>query len=74
MLSVGGHGCSERCPAGEFGKSGFLQFLGPTLQFLIGWKFYGEPMTTTRLLSFSLIWLAVGLYAVSTLRAARQTR
>ena len=53
---------------------GILQFLGPTLQFLIGWKFYGEPMTTTRLLSFSLIWLAVALYAVSTLRAARQTQ
>lgn len=51
---------------------GILQFLGPTLQFLIGWKFYGEPMTTARLLSFSLIWLAVALYAVSTLRTARQ--
>jgi chloramphenicol-sensitive protein RarD len=51
---------------------GILQFLGPTLQFLIGWKFYGEPMTTTRLLSFSLIWLAVALYAGSSLRAARR--
>lgn len=41
---------------------GILQFLAPTLQFFIGWKFYGEPMTEQRLLSFALIWLAVGIY------------
>ena len=42
---------------------GILQFLGPTLQFFIGWKLYGESMTGPRLLSFVLIWLAVGIYA-----------
>ena len=44
---------------------GILQFLGPTLQFLIGWKLYGEAMTGARLLSFALIWLAVALYAAN---------
>lgn len=44
---------------------GILQFLGPTLQFFIGWKLYGEPMTGARLVSFALIWLAVGVYAAS---------
>jgi chloramphenicol-sensitive protein RarD len=43
---------------------GILQFLGPTIQFFIGWKVYGEPMTSARLFSFGLIWLAVGIYAV----------
>jgi chloramphenicol-sensitive protein RarD len=43
---------------------GILQFLGPTIQFFIGWKLYGEPMTGARLLSFGLIWLAVGIYGV----------
>ncbi len=43
---------------------GILQFLGPTIQFLIGWQLYGEPMTAARLLSFGLIWLAVAIYAV----------
>jgi chloramphenicol-sensitive protein RarD len=42
---------------------GILQFLGPTLQFFIGWKLYGEEMTGARLLSFGLIWLAVGIFA-----------
>ncbi|MCX6875405.1 MAG: EamA family transporter RarD [Verrucomicrobia bacterium] len=51
---------------------GILQFLGPTLQFFIGWKFYNEPMTPARLLSFSLIWLAVALYAANAMRVARQ--
>jgi chloramphenicol-sensitive protein RarD len=43
---------------------GILQFLGPTIQFFIGWQLYGEPMTGARLLSFGLIWLAVAIYAV----------
>ncbi|NQX00810.1 EamA family transporter RarD [bacterium] len=42
---------------------GILQFLGPTIQFVIGWKLYGEPMTGARLMSFGLIWLAVGIFA-----------
>jgi len=47
---------------------GILQFVGPTLQFLIGWRYYGEPMTLGRLLSFALIWLAVAIYATATIR------
>lgn len=47
---------------------GILQFLGPTIQFFIGWKIYGEPMTSTRLLSFGLIWLAVAIYAADAWR------
>ena len=47
---------------------GILQFLGPTLQFFIGWKLYGEPMTGPRLLSFALIWIAVGIYAADAAR------
>ena len=43
---------------------GILQFIGPTLQFLIGWQLYGEEMNRLRLLSFELIWAAVAIYAV----------
>lgn len=42
---------------------GVLQFIGPTLQFLIGWGLYGEPMNALRLTSFGLIWVAVAIYA-----------
>lgn len=53
---------------------GILQFLGPTLQFLIGWKLYDEPMTGPRLLSFALIWLAVGIYAADAASSQRRAR
>jgi chloramphenicol-sensitive protein RarD len=46
---------------------GILQFIGPTLQFLIGWGLYGEPMNALRLASFGLIWIAVAIYAVDAL-------
>ena len=47
---------------------GILQFIGPTLQFFIGWKWYGEPMGGLRLASFGLIWGAVAMYAVDAWR------
>ena len=42
---------------------GIIQFLAPTIQFLLGWKIYGEPLEAAGLASFALIWLAVALYA-----------
>jgi chloramphenicol-sensitive protein RarD len=49
---------------------GFLQFIAPTLQFLVGLAF-GEPFTPMRALSFAFIWLGVGVFAFG---AWRQTR
>jgi chloramphenicol-sensitive protein RarD len=72
-LLVIGSGLATTLPLMLFGHAvrsirlttlGMLQFLGPTLQFFIGWKLFGEPMTGPRLLSFALIWIAVGIYAV----------
>ncbi len=47
----------------RLGTLGILQFIGPTLQLLIGWLIYGEAFGPLRVASFSLIWLAVLLYA-----------
>ena len=44
---------------------GVLQFLGPTIQFFIGWQLYREPLTLWRGMSFVLIWTAIALYAFS---------
>lgn len=52
---------------------GFLQYLGPTLQFIIGVSF-GEPLTLTRLAAFSLIWMAVAVFSVDGLRHEYRTR
>ena len=51
---------------------GFLQFLSPTLQFLIAVIAFGEPLSRERLLSFVLIWTAVALYCVDAALRARR--
>ncbi|MCW1921491.1 EamA family transporter RarD [Luteolibacter arcticus] len=51
---------------------GILQFIGPTLQFLIGWRLYGEPMNALRLVSFGLIWTAVAIYAADAMTRSSQ--
>jgi chloramphenicol-sensitive protein RarD len=52
---------------------GILQFIGPTLQFLIGWGLYGEEMNALRLISFGLIWIAVAIYAADALTRRNAT-
>lgn len=42
---------------------GILQYIAPTLQFLIGVLIYHEPFTMDRLVGFSLIWLALVIYS-----------
>ncbi len=49
---------------------GFMQFIAPTLQFIIG-VLYGEELTTAHLVCFSLIWMAVGLFSWDAWRARR---
>ena len=42
---------------------GFIQYVTPTLQFLLGVFLYGETLTLARLWGFCLIWLALLLYS-----------
>lgn len=48
---------------------GILQYVSPTLQFLIGVGLYGEAFTTARLIGFGCIWLALAVYTVEGIRA-----
>lgn len=49
---------------------GFLQFIGPTLQFCMG-LLYGEVLTTAHILCFGFIWIAVTLFVIDGWRAHR---
>lgn len=52
---------------------GVLQYLAPTLQFLIGVLIYGEAFTHVRLIGFGIIWVALAIYtAEGFLRRRRQ--
>lgn len=46
---------------------GLLQYIGPTLQLLIGVWVYDEPFGGARLLGFGLIWGALALYSAESL-------
>ncbi len=50
---------------------GMLQFIAPTLQFLIAVALYGEPFTTAHAIAFPAIWIALVLYVTAMLRAPR---
>jgi chloramphenicol-sensitive protein RarD len=43
---------------------GILQYIAPTLQFLLGVLVFKEPFTPARVIGFSVIWLALLLYSV----------
>jgi len=50
---------------------GMLQFIAPTLQFLIAVALYGEPFTNAHAVAFPAIWIALALYVTALLRAPR---
>ena len=50
-----------------------LQYLAPTLQFLIGVLVYSEPMPASRLVGFALVWLALIVFTTDAVRGARRT-
>ncbi len=51
---------------------GFLQYLAPTLQFLIGVFIYHEDFPPSRILGFSLIWLALLIYSLDSVLNSRK--
>ena len=54
---------------------GMIQFIAPTLQFLLAVAVYDEPFTTAHAFAFGCIWTALALYVsviVRDMRAARQ--
>ena len=44
------------------GPAGMIFYITPTLQFLLGYFLFNEPMQFEKLLSFILIWIAVFIY------------
>ena len=50
---------------------GFMQYLTPSLTFLLAVFVFGEPLGFARAFTFALIWAGVGLYALDSARARR---
>jgi chloramphenicol-sensitive protein RarD len=60
---------ARRIPLGTLG---LLQYIGPTLQLLIGLWVFHEPFQAARALGFVLIWAALVLYSAEGLWMSRQ--
>ncbi len=61
-------GAANRIPLSTLG---LLQYLAPTLQFLIGVLIFREPMSPVRWIGFGLVWLALMMLTADSLAAAR---
>lgn len=55
----------------KFTTLAMLQFLAPSIQFVIGW-IYGEPLTPLRIASFALIWIGLAVFTAEALWRERQ--
>ncbi|SFQ61512.1 chloramphenicol-sensitive protein RarD [Roseivivax halotolerans] len=53
---------------------GLIQYLNPTLQFLVATLVFREPFGTVQAVAFALIWTALAIYSTATLRAESARR
>ena len=53
---------------------GFIQYITPTLQFMLGVFVYNEPFPLSRLVGFCMIWLALILYSIEGVRFNRRQK
>jgi chloramphenicol-sensitive protein RarD len=53
---------------------GLLQYVTPLMQLSIGVFVYDEPMPPARLVGFAIVWLALAVFTVDSLRQARHSR
>jgi len=51
---------------------GFIQYLAPTVQLLIGIFVFGEPFDSAYMISFALVWIGLGIYTYSLIATMRK--
>lgn len=60
---------AQRIPMTVIGP---MQYSVPVINFLLGWLVFDETLTTSRFVGFALIWVALVVLSVDTLRRARR--
>ncbi len=56
----------------DYSLLGFIQYIGPTLQFIVGVWLYREELSEVRLLAFALIWAGLILFSSEAVKAGRR--
>jgi chloramphenicol-sensitive protein RarD len=62
---------AQRVPLSIIGP---MQYIVPTMNFLIGWLLYDESLPPVRLLGFALVWVGLAVLTVDSARRARAAR
>jgi chloramphenicol-sensitive protein RarD len=77
LLLLAGSGIVTTVPLVLFGFAarrlslsmlGFLQYLAPSMVFLIAWLGFGEPLDAWRLAAFALTWAGIAVFVAGSLR------
>ena len=53
---------------------GFFQYIGPSIMFILATFMYQEPLAPAKLATFALIWAALVIYSLDSLRARKQRK
>ncbi|MEN8172088.1 MAG: EamA family transporter RarD [Chloroflexota bacterium] len=53
---------------------GLLQYIAPTGQFLIGVMIYGEDFSQSKLIGYSIVWIALAFYSIEGILNRRRNR
>jgi chloramphenicol-sensitive protein RarD len=64
-------GAARRLP---YSTLGLIQYLAPTMQFVLAVSFFGETMTTAHAICFACIWTGLAIFAIHGTIAARSRR
>ena len=58
----------------SYASLGFVQYLAPSIGFMLGVFVYDEPLSTTKLACFMLIWVSIAIFCVDALRTYRAAK
>jgi chloramphenicol-sensitive protein RarD len=64
-------GAAQRIP---LSMMGVIQYISPTLMFVLGIVVFHEPFDVHKLIGFVLIWAALAVYSANSIRTARMRR
>jgi chloramphenicol-sensitive protein RarD len=56
----------------QLSTMGFMQYVGPTLQFLVAVCLFKEPLDRSKLISFAFCWAGIGVYIIDSLLNQRR--
>lgn len=58
----------------KYSTLGMVQYIGPSLMFLLAIAVYGEPLSQSRLITFVMVWTALAIFTYDSVNQYRKTK